>query len=183
MESLGLQKGKVRLEDYNPEWSYLFADEQNKLSNLLGIVVERIIHFGSTSIANCKSKPIIDIAIPFDSLSDATESIKLLTQTEYGLNNIYYLCDRVCFSKGNPQTHLLYLIKKESPVYINWITFKKILNDDSTLVQKYNELKTRLSVLHTNDRITYTENKTEFIYEVLNQNDVWQMKMSILNQA
>jgi GrpB-like predicted nucleotidyltransferase (UPF0157 family) len=180
MDSLGVQKGKVKLVDFNPKWTTFFAAEQIRLANLLGLKSERIVHFGSTSIKNCKSKPIIDIAIPFEKLVDTRKAVSLLLTSEYGLNNIYYLCDRVCFSKGDPQTHLLYLINKDSPVYINWITFKEMLNSDDSLVQRYNDLKTTLCALHQNSRVTYTEMKTDFIYETLNQNNQWQMKMSTL---
>lgn len=159
LNNLGVEKGKVTLSDFQANWNMNFRNEQNYLSNILSISTENIFHIGSTAIRNCKAKPIIDIAIPYQRLADSFSHQQVLAKTEYSLNNIYYLTDRICFTKGNPQTHHLYFIDEESPTFLNWILFKEILNADSVVLNEYCQLKEKLAKLYPNNRIKYTQEK------------------------
>ena len=174
---LGVEKGKVTLSDFQTDWATHFRREQNYLSSILSISPENILHIGSTSIPDSKAKPIIDIAIPYTRLCDCFSHQQLLATTEYALNNIYFLPDRICFTKGNPQTHHLCLIDKESITLLNWILFKEILNADRNVLHAYCLLKEELSRLYPDNRVKYTEGKGKFIFSTLNKNVTWQTRI------
>ncbi len=176
LNNLGVEKGKVTLSDFHSDWNEQFKAEQIYLSNTLSISTDNIFHFGSTSVQNCKAKPIIDIAIPYKRLAESFFHQQALLKTEYCLNTIYYLTDRICFTKGNPQTHHLYLIDKESPTFLNWIIFKEILDTNNNILKEYCILKEELAKQYPNDRIKYTEEKGKFIFSTLNKNKLWQTK-------
>lgn len=177
MTTIGVEKGKVRIEDYNPQWQAQFLQEQKYLSRVLSIPQDNILHIGSTSISNCKSKPIIDIAIAFDKLTDSSKHQVIISKTEYGLHNVYYMNDRICYTKGSPQTHHLYFVLKDSVTFLNWIIFKKVLNENPIFVNEYNELKIKLVEQYSNNRITYTEQKSDFIFSILNPQQEWKEKI------
>ncbi len=176
-KNLGVDKGKVLLSNFQSEWNEIFQVEQNFLSQILSIPANDIYHIGSTSIPNCKAKPIIDIAIPYKRLSDSYVHQKILAGTNYAFNNIYYLTDRICFTKGNPQTHHLYLVYEDSIVFHNWIIFKEILSTNTDLLIEYCNLKAKLAAQYSDDRIKYTEEKGKFIFSTLNTNKLWQTKI------
>jgi GrpB-like predicted nucleotidyltransferase (UPF0157 family) len=178
LENIGVQKGKVKLCNFQADWNERFEVEQHYLASLLSTPKTNIYHFGSTSVLNCKAKPIIDIAIPYKRLSDSFKHQKILCETEYSLNNIYYLTDRICFTKGTPQTHHLYLIEEESITFHNWIIFKAIISSNFEILTAYCNLKTKLAELYPDDRIKYTEEKSKFIFSTLNSNKLWQEKIS-----
>jgi GrpB-like predicted nucleotidyltransferase (UPF0157 family) len=65
---LGLKHQTVRIEKYNPEWKKEYDKEKMILETALKDYMVDIQHVGSTSIAGCSAKPIIDIAIGVESL-------------------------------------------------------------------------------------------------------------------
>ena len=52
----------IHLEDHNPAWKTIFEKEKKLiLSNIDSKYLQKIEHFGSSSIPGIKSKPYIDI--------------------------------------------------------------------------------------------------------------------------
>ncbi|MBS4535725.1 GrpB family protein [Clostridium sp. D2Q-14] len=80
---LGLPKGVVRLETYNPQWASEFEKEKDIIQENIGSYIIDIQHVGSTSIEGLISKPIIDIAIGVTSLYEGHKCIELLGQLGY----------------------------------------------------------------------------------------------------
>ena len=66
--SLGLQRGKVHLEPYNPEWRKLFETEKLALQEVLGDKFIAADHVGSTAIPDIKAKPILDLMLAIPNL-------------------------------------------------------------------------------------------------------------------
>lgn len=60
---LGLERGKVKLLQYDYRWVGLYKQEEKLLLSLIAKYVIDIQHVGSTSIVGLDSKPIIDIAV------------------------------------------------------------------------------------------------------------------------
>ena len=61
--SLGMRRGSVYLEEYSSEWKEIAKKTINDLWDILGDIVFKIEHIGSTSIESLKAKPIIDIVV------------------------------------------------------------------------------------------------------------------------
>lgn len=68
--SLGLQRGTVKLEPYNPEWQKLFEAEKSALQKVLGDKFIAAEHIGSTAIPGIKAKPILDLMLAIPGLND-----------------------------------------------------------------------------------------------------------------
>lgn len=75
---LGLKRGTVRIDKYNPEWKNEYLKEENILNEELKNYDVQIEHIGSTAIVGCSAKPIIDIAIGVPELEYGKQLIPIL---------------------------------------------------------------------------------------------------------
>ncbi len=171
--ALGLRKGKVEIVSYDESWKEAFGREAMIISHALGGLVDgRVVieHFGSTAVPSCEAKPIMDIAVvlPVEPAAVFTPHVvKALKGIGYGNEWIHVLPDRICFTKGKPVTHHLYLIQEHSWTLRAWILFRDVLCNNSELRQAYSTLKQRLAERHPRNRRAYTDGKTSFIKQVL----------------
>lgn len=67
---MGLVKGEVKLEQYDAKWQADFLAEKAELEKIFGDVALEIEHVGSTSVRGLSAKPIIDIAVAVNTLSE-----------------------------------------------------------------------------------------------------------------
>lgn len=58
--SIGLKRGTVIVEPYDPNWPKEFDKEKQILTGVFGEKIISIEHIGSTSIQDLVAKPIID---------------------------------------------------------------------------------------------------------------------------
>ena len=78
---MALKKDTVVLENYNPEWKEMYKEEETRLKDLLGNNIIDVMHVGSTSIEGLSAKPVIDIMVTVNKLSDV-ENFKDLFKLE-----------------------------------------------------------------------------------------------------
>ena len=83
IKEIGLLKGFVKVEKYNPKWQEEFKKEKKNLKKVFGNVALSIEHIGSTSIVGLSAKPIIDIAIGVDSLKDISKVKEKILKFSY----------------------------------------------------------------------------------------------------
>lgn len=60
---LGLKRGTVKLEPYQPQWKTAAENMITLLKKILGKTEIEIRHIGSTAIPHICAKPIIDIVV------------------------------------------------------------------------------------------------------------------------
>ena len=81
---LGLAQGKVALADSDAEWAALYDAEVARLLPAISPAdLVDIQHFGSTSIAGIKAKPIIDILVGLWRFDDGPLLVESLTALGY----------------------------------------------------------------------------------------------------
>lgn len=165
-----LKKTSVVLEETNPKWKDMYLDEEKELKNLLKEHIIDIEHVGSTSIPGLAAKPVIDMMVVVNKLSDV-ENFKHLFRPEDGyfvrddngeqdeyfvtrdtLNNIYYF---------------IHIVENNSSRYYNFVKFKSYLLNHPEYIKKYEDLKKELALKYSEDRKSYTANKNDFIQNVL----------------
>ena len=69
-----MEKIKVQLSEYNPNWEQQYEVEQKGIGKALGDSAIRIEHIGSTSVKGLKAKPVIDILVGVQSLDECRAS-------------------------------------------------------------------------------------------------------------
>ena len=164
---IGLRKGIVELVPYSAEWAKLFEQEEERLRNSIGGYVVDIQHVGSTSIPGMLAKPIIDIGIAIERFEEGKVCIKPVEALEYKYRGENGIPGRHYFVKGDPRTHHIHMLEHDSDEWRNHIAFRDFLRENEQAAKEYAELKRELARKFRNDRLAYTEGKSEFVETVL----------------
>lgn len=168
---IGLEQGKVILQEYNPQWAKEFEKEKVNLEKHLKEYKIDIQHIGSTAIIGCCAKPIIDISITVESLEYAQNLIIPMEKAGYKYRGDCGIPGRLFFKKQirNIQTHFVHIEANNSINHLSHILFRDYLNCHPEEIEKYCELKRNLSKIYLDDRITYTIEKEMFIENIIKQ--------------
>jgi len=161
--------GPVLVVDYDPSWPSLYEAERKRILEAVGDKILSIEHVGSTAVPGLGAKPIIDVIAGVGSKGVADECVGLLKPVGYtdvtpedGPEWFY------CLGRGPHSVgYHLHLVLEGSPFQRKHVTFRDYLRGHPETAAEYHELKRRLSIKYRENRIAYTESKTEFIETVL----------------
>jgi GrpB-like predicted nucleotidyltransferase (UPF0157 family) len=166
-DSIGLERGVVRLSAYDPEWPRMFELEKLRLQNALGGQILDIQHVGSTAVPGCTAKPILDILIAVESFEAAFACVPLIEGLGYEFRGELGIPRRHYFVKRDPRsTHHIHMFEPTSPDYVATLIFRDYLRTHPEAVEQYVALKQRLAEQYPQDREAYTDGKTEFVTKV-----------------
>lgn len=168
---LGLKRGTVRIDKYNPEWKNEYLKEEKILKEALSGYDVDIQHIGSTSIVGCSAKPIIDIAIGVPNLQYGKQLIPLLQEigwtydgnADFGVRWFLKKCD------GDVRTHFIHIEDKFDRIWQNHIIFRDYLNTHPEKVKEYSALKEQIEKEYIDNRQGYASIKDPFIEQTIRQ--------------
>ena len=127
-------------------------------------------HIGSTSVPGLRSKPIVDILAPVQSLAASRAATPILEEDGW----LYWPDDpnqdyRLWFLRPNPtaRSHHLQIIQHDHPSSRALIVFRDVLRRDVMARTAYSALKADLANKHQSDRNAYSNAKTEFVQAIL----------------
>lgn len=166
----------VQITDYDPMWPELFTAQRDRLTvDLRPWLCRPIEHVGSTAAPELAAKPIIDMAAPVTSLSDARRALPVLGRTGW----LHWPSDpnsawRLWFLRPRPQTrtHHLYLIEHDDPHLLELIAFRDQLRTDRRLREEYAALKRALAQGYRDHREAYTAAKRGFVAKALREKGI-----------
>jgi len=164
---LGLRRGIVKLVPHRPAWKELFAEEKDRLEEVIGHQVVDIQHIGSTSIPGMVAKPILDIGIAVVDFEASEVSIDPIEGLGYQYRGEHGIPRRHYFVKGNPRTHHLHMLEVNSRDWKAHLLFRSYLTSHPDIAQEYAELKIDLAERYRTDREVYQEGKDAFIERIL----------------
>jgi GrpB-like predicted nucleotidyltransferase (UPF0157 family) len=157
--------------EYDPRWPALFESERERLSSLLGDRAVDIQHIGSTAIPGLAAKPVIDIAIGFEALSQADRCLLLLKNAGYAYepNLEAALPDRRFLWRVDPagQRYHLHLASIYSRLWIDPLVFRDYLRRQPEAVSEYGRLKAALAEACGSDIGAYVDGKADFVEKIL----------------
>ena len=161
----------ISIVPYEPGWPSLFEDEAASLRRKLPkSVVIRIEHFGSTAVPGLAAKPVIDVLVQVSSLKETREQVVPILEAE-GYDYFWRTDVAPAYAwfikrdAGGKRTHHIHMVEGDSELWER-LYFRDYLNQFPEEARRYAELKQRLSEEHPNDRVAYTEGKTEYITAV-----------------
>ena len=166
---MGLKVGEVRLEKHNPRWQRMFAQELDELWEYFGDTAIRISHIGSTAVDGIEAKPIIDIAVAVNDLSDFDQvSHKFTSDPNYSIKEDF-ANDEILIRKGGKLNRQFYIhvMDIDSKRYKDTIFFRDTLLHNEKIRNNYRDLKHVLAKKYPNNRKKYSSSKKEFIDSVL----------------
>lgn len=165
---MGLKVGTVKLEPHNLKWKEMFEEEKKFLEKIFKNLAVEIEHVGSTSIDGLCAKPIIDIAVAIEKLSDF-ETIRVYFEKEPYSIKADSPCDEILIRKGPEENrkHFIHVMEISSERYKNTIIFRDYIRNHEEYLKEYETLKKTLAEKFSNDRKMYTDSKNEFIQKVI----------------
>jgi GrpB-like predicted nucleotidyltransferase (UPF0157 family) len=161
----------MELAAYDPSWHANFVEQQALTTIILKPwLAGEIEHVGSTSVPGLRSKPIVDILAPVQSLGASRAAIPILEAAGW----LFWPDDpnqdyRLWFLRPNPaaRTHHLQIIQHDHPSVRALIVFRDVLRRDSKTRAAYSALKAELASKYQSDRNAYINAKTRFVQAIL----------------
>ncbi len=164
-------KSIVIIRKYDPMWAHKFETERKYLRETFGEAPCVIEHIGSTAVPGLSAKPIIDIALGFESPEMIGRCVGFVERIGYehlpSMKKV--ISDCLYFHKGQPplRDFHLFAVLFGSNLWLDWIAFRNILRISPTLRRKYEMLKRSLAERFPADRHSYTAAKFEFVSSVI----------------
>ena len=165
----------IAIVDYDPRWPSLYEHEQRRLLEILGPIVIRIEHIGSTSIPELAAKPIIDISVAVRDRADITPYVPALRDLGYEEIPIMPVLQRRMFSKGpyNEGTHHVHVTDYGSDIWAKPIMFRDYLRAHPDVARAYADVKRAAAAQHKHDLDGYHDEKAPFVDRVMEQARAW----------
>lgn len=166
---------EVELEPYNPVWPNWFAEEREHLYSCLPQgMVGRIEHFGSTAVPSLIAKPIVDMLVEVWNLAETRERIAPILEAQcydyfwrptWGDDSPPFYAWFIKRNASGKRTHHIHMVE---PHFEHWdrLLFRDYLISHPETAAEYGRLKLDLSTQFPNDRIAYTNGKTNFITRI-----------------
>lgn len=168
-------KEPIRFTPYNACWPDMFQKEREfLLSHAPDHLINRVEHFGSTAIPNMPAKPVIDILVEVPDLEETKTGIVPILENEgyeyfwrptWGDDTPPFYAWFIKRNGTGHRTHHIHMVEPDFPHW-NRLFFRDYLIDHPDVAQEYATLKRELYRRHQNDRIAYTEGKTEFVTRI-----------------
>jgi len=165
-------KETVAVVPYDPRWPEMFEQERlHLLSCLPADVVKRIEHFGSTAVPGLCAKPVVDMLVEVTSLDETKQRIVPILEAQgyeyfwrpsFGDDTPPFYAWFIKRDKSGNRTHHIHIVEADFELW-DRLLFRDYLIEFPEVAREYGELKKRLSGERENDRVGYTEAKTEFI--------------------
>jgi GrpB-like predicted nucleotidyltransferase (UPF0157 family) len=159
---LGLEPGANRLAEYNPLWPRAFAEEATRIAAAVGPLALAIEHYGSTSVAGLRAKPIIDLLIGVAEIDDGLKMAESMRRLGYDYATNHGIAEHHIFGRPEVREYLAHVVIHGGDQWRRSLQFRDRLRGDAEARAAYQALKERLasSVI---SRSAYTEGKTQFV--------------------
>lgn len=157
---------KVIIVDHDPTWAASYEAERARLLAAAAGDFAELKHIGSTAVPGLAAKPMLDLLAGFASGRAIAELATRLEPLGYewrpramGDVDVAYFRRIV----GDVRTHHLHVVPADL-----WATdarrvFRDLLRAHPDIASAYSALKRELAARHGEDRVSYTEAKTEFM--------------------
>ena len=164
-------RAPIVLAPYDPSWPSKFDAERRTLLSLVAPWRFRIEHVGSTSVPGVGAKPIIDILLGCDRISEFEGCIPALQRAgwQYLPENEEELPERRFLAKPTTQPRSFHLqaVALRTRFWAQHLLFRDRLRESPEIASSYATLKVALARKLGDDREAYTRGKASFITSVL----------------
>ena len=168
---------KIEIVTYDPKWPGMFEEIKSVFFNSFGEKIAGFEHIGSTSIKGLGAKRVIDILLGVNKLKVAEDIIPNMEQLgyEYVFKYEDIMPERRYFvkSKNGKSIHHIHSVEINSEFWKRHLLFRDYLRLHDDVRDKYFELKKRLSGTDWEDRMGYTDAKTDFIRKIEKEAEIY----------
>ncbi|MDM8532716.1 GrpB family protein [Anaerolineales bacterium HSG25] len=170
---------EVKVVPHNPAWKTEFQVEAKRINNALVGRVEALHHIGSTVIPNITAKPIIDILLEVETITDLDEQASAMEQLGYEAMGEFGIPGRRFFLKDDTaglRTHHVHAFQVGHAGVTRHLAFRDYMIAHPQEAQRYSALKQSLAQAHPHDIEAYMAGKGPYIKEQEAQALVWNQK-------
>lgn len=157
-----------KITTYNPEWPQRYEADKMLLVSAFGDELIAMHHVGSTAVPQLAAKPEIDVLIEVSEHCNAAARDEVLLSLGYvrgsDLSEGHHFYRR---NIGEVRTHKFHICRCGHPSIIQMLTFRELLRNDTSLRQRYQDLKIELEATNTGGMAEYLEKKGPFIITAL----------------
>jgi GrpB-like predicted nucleotidyltransferase (UPF0157 family) len=167
-QSMNRDQDPLVICDYDPTWPDQYSGLACRVKALLGTLVLRVEHIGSTAVPGLAGKPVIDLDVVLASPSDLPEAIRLLGDIGYVHEGDLGIAGREAFrSPSGEARHHLYMLTADAAELRRHLAFRDALRADYAVRDSYAALKRSLARRYPHDRKSYSEGKSDLIIQVV----------------
>lgn len=157
---------KIVLLPYSHVWKEQYLKEEKVLQHIFGKLTIHFYHIGSTSIPGCYAKPIIDILGVTNDVLQVDEFNNLLEDSGYIAFGEYGMKQRRFFLKRDSLFVNLHIFEGSDPEVARHLRFCDYLINHPDEMNKYSDLKRKLSSTYSSDIACYVLGKEAFVKNI-----------------
>ncbi|MBT2396192.1 GrpB family protein [Streptomyces sp. ISL-100] len=163
--------GMIVVCDYDPRWDKQFQDLRWRLALCVADLAVSIEHVGSTAVAGCAAKPIIDVDIVVAEEASVPELISRLAGQGYRHEGDLGIPGREAFQAppAAPEHHLYGVVAGSKP-HLDHILLRDYLRQRPDEVRRYSALKRALAqrfAANSEGRQNYSTAKNALVEELV----------------
>lgn len=164
---LGLPAGQVLLCEAHEAWTKEFELEKSRIIDAIGEHVLDVQHIGSTAIPGVPAKPVLDILVGVGDFDEAAACVASLEQIGYCYRREYGIPRRHYFVKGDPRTHHMHMVERDSEHWRATVEFRDFLRGHPRAARVYAEAKSALAGTYSRNRGAYQREKDKVVQSLL----------------
>jgi len=174
--ALGVVNGTARLEEHNEAWAGMAKELIDELWKALEGYAIDIQHVGSTAIKDIPAKPIIDIAVAVEDVTEVENYIDALSAI-----GLKYMGEMVptqrMLAKSTPgvddRTHHVHIVNIHAKQWEDYLNMRDYCNTHPEAAEAYADLKRKLAGEFAEERLKYKNGKHEFVEALLVEAKKW----------
>lgn len=157
---------------YDSNWPMMYESEKAMLLDIFGDFIMDIQHFGSTSIKGLCAKPVIDILIVVNDISQIDSFNNMMISKGYsvrgenGIENRRYFVKMSTDDSGN-HAHHIHVYQKGNQHIEDELMFRDYLRINNEAYKKYEKAKIKASLKFCHCPREYVEAKQECILDIM----------------
>jgi GrpB-like predicted nucleotidyltransferase (UPF0157 family) len=163
----------VEVVAYDPSWPGRYRRWRDRLDGQLADTALRIEHVGSTAVPGLPAKPTIDIQISVADLDDESRYVAQIEQAGVQLRSRDALHRFFRPFAGQPRDVHVHVCQAGSDWEREHLLFRDYLRSHADARDAYARIKWEAAEVWSDDRIAYTEAKTEVILDLFDAAETW----------
>lgn len=163
----------IEIVEYDPGWPEQYGRWRTRIADSLGDVAERIEHVGSTAVPGIPAKPVVDIQV---SVADIRREADYVTQLEAVGLQLRTRDDLHSFFRpfpDRPRDVHVHVCPTGSEWERDHMLFRDYLRAHPAARDAYADAKRRAAELWRDDRLAYTDAKTDTVLRILEDAHRW----------
>lgn len=153
----------IIIVESDPMWPAEFERLRVRAAAAVGDVAVAIEHIGSTAVPGLAAKPLIDLVVVVEP-QDVQTAVERLVAIGYVHQGNLGVEGREAFEvPAGERNHHMYVSPTDSEELRAQLAFRDRLRENPTLASEYAALKRELAVRFRDDRVGYTDAKSDFV--------------------